>query len=109
MLQIKKWGLYILSSMCLIAILVCIICDYALTKNLTWSLIVLLSLIAGWLVFVPFFRARSKVIRKSLTVISIIIWGFYKMSKENIFSLCPFAAYCNPFSVWNYAYYGIFY
>ena len=76
MLQIKKWGLYILSSMCLIAILVCIICDYALTKNLTWSLIVLLSLIAGWLVFVPFFRARSKVIRKSLTVISIIMLPF---------------------------------
>ena len=55
MLQIKKWGLYILSSMCLIAIMVCVICDYVLTKNLTWSLIVLLSLIAGWLVFVPFF------------------------------------------------------
>ena len=76
MLQIKKWGLYILSSMCLIAIMVCVICDYVLTKNLTWSLIVLLSLIAGWLVFVPFFRARSKVIRKSLTVISIIMLPF---------------------------------
>ena len=76
MLQIKKWGLYILSSMCLIAIMVCVICDYVLTKNLTWSLIVLLSLIAGWLVFVPFFRAKSKVIRKSLIVISIITLPF---------------------------------
>ena len=76
MLQIKKWGLYILSSMCLIEIMVCVICDYVLTKNLTWSLIVLLSLIAGWLVFVPFFRARSKVIRKSLIVISIITLPF---------------------------------
>ena len=76
MLQIKKWGLYILSSMCLIAIMVCVICDYVLTKNLTWSLIVLLSLIAGWLVFVPFFRARSKVIRKTLIVISIITLPF---------------------------------
>ena len=64
MLQIKKWGLYILSSMCLIAIMVCVICDYVLTKNLTWSLIVLLSLIAGW------------VIRKSLIVISIITLPF---------------------------------
>lgn len=71
MLQIKKWGLYILTSMCLIAIMVCVICDYAITQTLTWSLIVLLSLIAGWLVFLPFFRARSKVIRKSLIVISI--------------------------------------
>lgn len=66
MLQVKKWGLYILTSMCLIAIMVCVICDYAITQTLTWSLIVLLSLIAGWLVFLPFFRARSKVIKKSL-------------------------------------------
>ena len=60
MLQIKKWGLYILTAMCLIAIMVCVICDYAITQTLTWSLI------AGWLVFLPFFRARSKVIKKSL-------------------------------------------
>ncbi len=72
MLQVKKWGLYILTSMCLIAMMVCVICDYAITKTLTWSLIVLLSLIAGWLVLVPFFIARSKVIKKSLIVISII-------------------------------------
>ena len=76
MLQIKKWGLYILTAMCFIAIMVCVICDYAMTKNLTWSLIVVLSLLAGWLVFVPFFRARSKVIRKSLIVISIITLPF---------------------------------
>ncbi len=75
MLQIKKWGLYILSSMCLVAIMVCVICDYVLTKNLTWSLIVLLSLIAGWLVFVPFFRAKSKVIRKSLKLPLILSMG----------------------------------
>ena len=39
-------------------------------------MIVLLSLIAGWLVFLPFFRARSKVIKKSLIVISIITIPF---------------------------------
>lgn len=76
MLQVKKWGLYIFTSMCLIAILVCVICDYVTTNTLTWSLIVLLSLIAGWLVFVPFFKARSKVIRKTLIVISIITIPF---------------------------------
>ena len=76
MLLIKKWGLYVLTSMCFIAAMVCVICDYAITKNLTWSLIVLLSLIVGWLVFVPFFRARNKVIRKSLIVISIITLPF---------------------------------
>ena len=34
MLQIKKWGLYILTAMCFIAIMVCVICDYAMTKKL---------------------------------------------------------------------------
>ena len=76
MLQIKKWGLYILTAMCLIAIMVCVICDYTMTQTLTWSLIVLLSLIAGWLVFLPFFKGRSKVIKKSLIVISIISHPF---------------------------------
>ena len=76
MLQIKKWGLYVLSSMCLIAIMVCVICDYAMTKTLTWSLIVVLSLIAGWLVFVPLISAGSKGIKKSLIVISIITLPF---------------------------------
>ena len=76
MLQIKKWGLYILTAMCFIAIMVCVICDYAMTKNLTWSLIVVLSLLAGWLVFVPFFSAGSKGIKEALIVISIITLPF---------------------------------
>lgn len=76
MLQVKKWGLYIFTSMCLIAIMVCVICDYVITNTLTWSLIVLLSLITGWLVFVPFFRTRNKVIKKVLIVISIITIPF---------------------------------
>ena len=76
MLQIKKWGLYILTAMCFIAIMVCVICDYAMTKNLTWSLIVVLSLLAGWLVFVPFFSAGSKGMKETLLVISIITLPF---------------------------------
>ena len=76
MLQIKKWGLYILTAMCFIAIMVCVICDYAMTKNLTWSLIVVLSLLAGWLVFVPFFSAGSKGMKEALLVISIITLPF---------------------------------
>ena len=76
MLQIKKWGLYILTAMCFIAIMVCVICDYAMTKNLTWSLIVVLSLLAGWLVFLPFFSAGSKGMKEALLVISIITLPF---------------------------------
>ena len=76
MLQIKKWGLYVLSSMCLIAIMVCVICDYAMAKTLTWSLIVVLSLLAGWLVFLPFFSAGSKGMKEALLVISIITLPF---------------------------------
>ncbi|WBW49839.1 hypothetical protein O6R05_07505 [Peptoniphilus equinus] len=76
MLKVKKWGLYTLTSLCLIAIIVCVICDYAMTKTLTWSLIVILSLIAGWLVMAPCFIAKSKAIKKSLIVSSIILIPF---------------------------------
>lgn len=76
MLQIKKWGLYVLTLMCLAAAIVCVICDYAITKTLTWSLIVLLALVAGWLISIPFFRAESKIIKKILIIIGIIAIPF---------------------------------
>lgn len=76
MFPVKKWGLYVLTFMCLIAIMVCVTCDYSITKSLTWSLIVLLALVAGWLILLPFFIARNKVIKKTLIVISIIIIPF---------------------------------
>ncbi len=73
MLQNKKWGLYVLTLMCLAAAMVCVICDYVITKTLTWSLNSLLTLAAGWLVSIPFFRAELNVIKKVLIIISIII------------------------------------
>ena len=76
MLHAKKWGLSILTLLCLTAVMVCAICDYAITKTLTWSLIVLLSLMAGWLISAPFFLAERKAIKKSLAVISIITIPF---------------------------------
>ena len=74
--QIRKCGFYVFSLLCFIAMIVCVICDYAIARTLTWSKIVLLSLSACWLVSVPFFKARNHIIRKSLIVVSIIIFLF---------------------------------
>lgn len=74
--QIRKCGFYVFSLLCFIAMIVCVICDYAIARTLTWSKIVLLSLSAGWFVSVPFFKARNHIIRKSLIVVSIIIFPF---------------------------------
>ena len=76
MLQNKKWGLYVLTLMCSVAAMVCVICDYAITKTLTWSLIVLLALAAGWLISIPLFRAERNVIKKILIIIGIITIPF---------------------------------
>ena len=111
MLQMKKWGLYVLSSMCLIAIMACVICDYAMTKTSTWSLIVVLSLIAGWLVFVPLISAGSKGIKKSLIVINIITLPFLAglsavLKSPLILSMGSSIAVLSIAAVWGI--YGVF-
>lgn len=72
----KKWGGYFLTWMCLTAMMLCMICDYAMSRTLTWSLIVLLALAAGWLVLITACKARSNVVKKSLIALSVITIPF---------------------------------
>ena len=56
----------------LIAIVVCMICDLAINDRLTWSPIVIISCIAGWVLAIPIIKARRKVVMKALIVLTII-------------------------------------
>ncbi len=62
MKNIKKWGLYGTTLACLIAVVVCAICDYCFTWHLSWSMVTALSVILGWLVLFPVFKAENKVV-----------------------------------------------
>lgn len=71
--EVKKSILTILTVSSIIAIAICLICDFCITNSFTWSLIVTISLIFSWLILLPFFQAKKNIIKKSLIVLSITI------------------------------------
>lgn len=73
MTAIKKWGLCGTTLSCLVAIVVCVICDYCLSGRLSWSMVTALSVILGWIVIFPIFKAENKVVKKCLISVSILI------------------------------------
>ncbi len=71
--KIKQNILYGLSASFLIAIIVCLICDYFLTGNLSWSLIVIVSLVFSMLILFTLLTAKEKLIKKTLITLSVFI------------------------------------
>lgn len=55
------------------AAFVCVICDYFTAGRLTWSLIVLLSLAASWIVILPLFGEKGKMIYRCLMALSLTV------------------------------------
>lgn len=71
--KIKQNILYGLSASFLIAIIVCIICDYFISGNLSWSLIVIVSLVFSMLILFTLLTAKEKLIKKTLITLSVFI------------------------------------
>lgn len=71
--NIKKNVLYGLTGSYLLAFLICLICDYIIFVKLSWSLIVGISLIGVWLLFLPFFIAKDRIVKKMLIILSLLI------------------------------------
>ena len=61
-----------ISIVFLIAIMTCVICDYFINDYLTWSLIVMISLVASWMLLLPLFKLKENVIRNFLIILSVI-------------------------------------
>ncbi len=70
--RIRGISLILLSGAVLTAIVVCMICDLAITDRLTWSPIVISSCIAGYLLALPLLKARRRVVMKTLIVLTLI-------------------------------------
>ena len=64
------------SAAFLLACMVCLICDYAISRKLSWSLIVAVSLLAAWILLFPLFRAKEHRIRKGLLTLSVISFPY---------------------------------
>ena len=68
----KRMILVIASAAALIAIYVCLICDYFTAESLSWSLIVGASVIAAWSVLLPSLTAKTKIVLKTFIAISVV-------------------------------------
>lgn len=70
------------SILLLIGIIVCSICDIAISGTFTWSLYPISSILFVWFVFMPFIKYGNKGIFGSLIVFSVLIIPFlYVISK----------------------------
>lgn len=77
------------TTVIIIGILVCFICNKAISGLLTWSLFPISSCIFAWLVLIPVFRYGKKGIIATLSSLSILIipflWIINKLIGENPF------------------------
>ena len=76
--QRKMQGLLFagVSGIFLTACMVCLICDYAISRKLSWSLVVAVSLFAAWILLFALFRAKEYRIRKGLLALSVEIFPY---------------------------------
>ncbi len=71
--RFRHVSLIVLSASFLIAMATCIICDFGLTGTLSWSLLVIVTLLFSWAMLLPAFKAKTKIIRKLLAAASILV------------------------------------
>lgn len=68
----RRMILVIVSASALIAIYICLICDYFTAEKLSWSLIASVSVTAAWFVLLPLLTAKTKIILKTIVISSVI-------------------------------------
>ena len=81
----KRLLLIIVSVTELIAVFVCLICDYFTAEKLSWSLIASLSIFAAWLITLPAF-CSTKIILKTLLDIYFTFKFFISIFSCNEFN-----------------------
>ena len=69
----NKLYFIIFTTICLIALIICAICDLAISKALTWSLITISAITFTWLILLP-----SMVFKKKIFIFSksLYLWAF---------------------------------
>ena len=71
--RLRLWLFAGLSGSLLLAAVVCWICDMALNRELTWSLIVCVSLALAWVVLLPLLTIRSRPVLWTLAALSAAV------------------------------------
>lgn len=68
----KRTILVLFSAAALVAICVCLICDYFTAERLSWSMISTAAIMAAWLVTLPSLTAKRKIVLKTLLAVSVV-------------------------------------
>ena len=68
----KRVILIIVSAFALISGCVCLICDYFTSEKLSWSWIVIVSIVATWLMLLPCLIAKTRIVLKTLFAATLI-------------------------------------
>lgn len=71
----NKWAIFF-SLLLLLGMVVCSICDIAISKKFTWSLYPISSILFAWVVLIPFVRHGRDGIPASLAALSISVIPF---------------------------------
>ncbi|WP_418667915.1 helix-turn-helix domain-containing protein [Allofournierella sp.] len=69
----RWYGFVGLTFSCLAAAFICFICDFATSERLSWSFIVLSSLVLGWAVSAPLLAARRGRILKAMLALTLLL------------------------------------
>lgn len=69
--KLRKNIMTILSASFLLAAGICVICDFCITGNVSWSLIVMEALAFAWLLLRPFNREKEQIIKRVLIILSL--------------------------------------
>lgn len=77
--SLQNLGTILFSAVLLIGIIVCAICDMAISGGFTWSLFPISSILFAWFILFPIIRFGTKGIVGSLTALSILIIPFLYM------------------------------
>ena len=67
---------FVLTTLFVLASVVCIICNLAISQNLTWSLYPIACIAFTWLILMPLFHFEKKAITMSLLSLSVFIIPF---------------------------------
>lgn len=102
----KKEYSIVLSSLFLIAIIVCLICDVAIHNMFTWSLLAVSSILFAWGILFPTMKLGKKGISWSLLVLTILLLPFlYILEKlllvSNLFLIGACISLVSLWYIWS--------
>lgn len=89
--------LSVLSAAFLIAVFVCMLCNYVISGTFDWSLYVVGGEAAAWLIIFPFLGMKRHRLAASLTALTVIILPLLLLIEH----LCPAKNWVFPFAFWT--------